>query len=413
MAGEAYRSLAARMGPVDPDEPDELSSDILRDVPLFRELQRVLFSGSGPINWELARQVGIASAVGDRPDPEPSEEDHAGLEATVRAAELAVADLTGLEPPAEVAHVEAIRRTRWVDANTHGLRPLFEPAAERLATAMSDASRDELPLAGEEGPGLEGLAGMQALLGRVSPLIVGTQLGVALGHLGRRVLGQYEIPVPRAGQEALQFVLPNIEALEAEWDLPPQEFRAWVALHEVTHAFQLGRAWVHDHVLAQVRELARGLSFDLSGIEERLAGFDLADPEGLQEALGDPAALLGQTLSDEQQLIVRRIQALVAVAEGHADHVMEALGRRMLGQYARIDEAMRRRREGRGEEDRLVERMLGVELQPEHERLGREFCDRVAEATDERTLARMWESADQLPSMPELEEPTLWLARTV
>jgi len=49
----------------------------------------------------------------------------------------------------------------------------------------------------------------------------------------------------------------------------------------------------------------------------------------------------------------------------------------------------------------------------EQYRLGRSFCDRVAELTDERTLARLWESAEALPSMPELEEPTLWLARMV
>ena len=36
--------------------------DIWNDVPLFREIQRVLMSSSGPVNWELARQVGIASA---------------------------------------------------------------------------------------------------------------------------------------------------------------------------------------------------------------------------------------------------------------------------------------------------------------------------------------------------------------
>ena len=35
----------------------------------------------------------------------------------------------------------------------------------------------------------------------------------------------------------------------------------------------------------------------------------------------------------------------------------------------------------------------------------------VAELTDETTLARMWESPEALPSMPEFEEPTLWLAR--
>jgi uncharacterized protein (DUF2342 family) len=72
---------------------------------------------------------------------------------------------------------------------------------------------------------------------------------------------------------------------------------------------------------------------------------------------------------------------------------------------------MRRRHEGRSTEERAVERLLGIDLKLEQYRLGRGFCERVAELTDERTLARMWEGSDALPSMPELEEPTLWLAR--
>jgi uncharacterized protein (DUF2342 family) len=34
------------------------------------------------------------------------------------------------------------------------------------------------------------------------------------------------------------------------------------------------------------------------------------------------------------------------------------------------------------------------------------------ELTDEATLSRIWDSAEALPSMPELEEPRLWLARS-
>jgi uncharacterized protein (DUF2342 family) len=45
--------------------------------------------------------------------------------------------------------------------------------------------------------------------------------------------------------------------------------------------------------------------------------------------------------------------------------------------------------------------------------LGRAFCDTVAEQTDEATLATMWDSAEALPSLPEVEEPRLWLARSV
>jgi uncharacterized protein (DUF2342 family) len=37
----------------------------------------------------------------------------------------------------------------------------------------------------------------------------------------------------------------------------------------------------------------------------------------------------------------------------------------------------------------------------------------VVELTDEATLGRMWDSADALPGLAELQEPRLWLARTV
>ena len=52
-------------------------------------------------------------------------------------------------------------------------------------------------------------------------------------------------------------------------------------------------------------------------------------------------------------------------------------------------------------------------MKREHYEAGRRFCDFVADQTDEVTLARMWESAEAMPSWPEVEEPRLWLARTV
>jgi len=52
-------------------------------------------------------------------------------------------------------------------------------------------------------------------------------------------------------------------------------------------------------------------------------------------------------------------------------------------------------------------------MKREQYRQGRAFCDAVVEATDEATLARMWDSAEAMPSFPEIEEPRLWLSRTV
>lgn len=379
-------------------------ADAFADVPLLRELQRVMLASSGPVNWELARQVGIAVSSWSKPDPSPTDADREGLEQTVRAAELAVADLTGLPTPPEVTRVQAVRRAEWVEANCRGLRGLFEPGAERLAAALSESDRPA-DLGGDPSQGLA------AVMDRMVPLLMGAQVGVILGTFGQRVLGQYELPLPRADQPALLFVTSNMAEFEQAWSLDPMEFRAWVALHETTHAFDLARPWAREYLLGLVRELAQGLQFDLAALEERLTGLDMSDPQALSEALtksGDP---LAQSLTQEQRLVLGRIQAFIAAAEGHADHVMAAVGSRMLRSYPQIEEAMRRRHEERSRDELMVEQLLGIELRREQYRLGRAFCDTVVEQTSEEVLSRMWDSAEALPSMPELEEPRLWLAR--
>jgi putative hydrolase len=385
--------------------PEGWNPDAFADAPLFRELQRVLLASSGPVNWELARQIAVATASADGADLAPPPEIQKGFEEAVRVAELAVSDLTGMTAPSDVTRVRAVRRAEWVEANVKGLRGLFEPAAEHLGRALAQARPDE---AGEVP---EGAAMFEALLDRMAPLLMGAQVGVVLGTLGQRVLGQYEIPLPRGDEPSLLFVVPNIEAFERDWSLPAVEFRAWVAFHEVTHAFQMGRPWVREHFLGLIRELAEGMQFDLRALEERLEGLDLSDPQRLSEALGNTGDLLGGTLNDEQRLLLGRVQAFMAAAEGHASHVMEMAGRRILSTYDRIDEAMRRQHEDRSQEQRAIERLLGIELKLEQYRLGRDFCERVVDLTDEETLSRMWQGAEALPSMPELEEPRLWLAR--
>ena len=79
------------MSPTPEEQPFGVPpGDVWNDVPLFREIQRVLMSSSGPVNWELARQVGIASASWGTEDPAPSEEDRRGFDEAVRVAELQV-----------------------------------------------------------------------------------------------------------------------------------------------------------------------------------------------------------------------------------------------------------------------------------------------------------------------------------
>jgi coenzyme F420 biosynthesis associated uncharacterized protein len=371
---------------------------------LLREIQRVLLASTGPVNWELARQIGIAMASWGEEDPAPSEQDRQQLEDTVRAAELAVADFTSLPTPGDVVEVQAFRRSQWVEANVRGLRDLLEPLAARLAKAIGEAQGELAIHAEGEGANL-----MEMVTRQMMPLLLGAQVGAVLGYLGQRVLGQYDLAVPRPAG-SLYFVIPNIARFEKEWSLQPVEFRAWVALHEVTHRFEFARPWVREHFLSLVTDLVEHAELDLSGLERRLEGIDLGSPDALQEAFEGVGNFLGHASDPEQRLRIARVQAFMVAAEGYGDHVMDALGRRMLATYPQIEEALRRYREDR-HGDQALERLLGLEMKREQYRLGSQFCAKVAELTDEATLARVWESPESLPSMPELEEPSLWLAR--
>ena len=379
--------------------------DIWNDVPLVREIQRVLSSSSGPVNWELARQVGIASASWSAEDPAPTLEDQRAFEEAVRVAELRVAEFTGLEPPSDVARVESVRRSRWVEANIEGLQALLEPAAAKIGDAVVRAQREALPEAEEA-------RGMTQLVGQLSPLLLGAQVGTVLGTLGQHVLGQYDIALPRAGGSGtLLFVVPNIAAFEKDWSLDSTEFRTWVAIHEVTHRFEFARSWTLPHFRELLDDYTSTLRLDVEGLQSRLQALDPSNPEAMQDMFSGDEGIFGAVLDDEQRLKLGRIQAFMSAAEGYGDHVMHSLGASMLRSYGQIDEAMRRYRESE-RTDPVLERLVGIEVKREQYRLGRAFCDTVVELTDEATLSRMWSGAEALPSLPELEEPRLWLARS-
>jgi putative hydrolase len=391
-------------------QPPDPMGEAWNDVPLFREIQRVLLSSSGPVNWELARQVAVAAAAADGGDVAPSDAEVQTLRDAVRVAEIHVAGLTSLDPPGDVAVVEGVRRAIWIQRNVEGLRETVEPAAARIGEAVGRAQGEALP---EMGAAETAMPGIAQLMGQLSPLLVGAQVGTVLGALAQRALGLYDIALPRAGgAHELVFVTPNLAAFERDWSLDPKEFRTWVAVHEVAHRFELSRPWVLAHVRALLDDYLSTLRFDVEEIRRRLETLDPSNPEAMRDALGGSEGLFGTVVDDEQRLKLRRIEAFMAAAEGWADHVVHTLGARLLSTASRIEEAMRRYREDE-RVDPVLERMLGVEVERARFAQGRSFCDTVVERTDEATLSRMWVDAESLPSLPEIEEPTLWLARTV
>ena len=88
-----------------------------------------------------------------------------------------------------------------------------------------------------------------------------TEVGVVVGYLAQRVLGQYELVLldeavddqPAAAAVRAAEPRPGGARLRAPTS---DEFMTWVTLHEVTHAVQFaGVPWLHGHVAGLVREL--------------------------------------------------------------------------------------------------------------------------------------------------------------
>jgi putative hydrolase len=237
------------------------------------------------------------------------------------------------------------------------------------------------------------------------------QAGSMVGHLAIRAMGQYDLPVPRPASDELLFVPPTIDRFATDWSLPVNDVRLWVCLHEVTHHAVLSR----PHVRARLEELltAYAGSFEPSGsdLEDRLGGFDPTDLAALQETFSNPEVLLGDLETPAQRELKVPLRALLAAIAGYVDHVMDVVGRRIIGAYGPLTEALRRRRLTEDDGTRFVGRLLGIELDGTVYERGAAFVRGVLERAGDDGLNRLWHSERELPTPAEIDAPGLWLAR--
>jgi putative hydrolase len=373
---------------------------------LLRNLARLLTS-QGPLNWEIARQLAQWTAAEGEPEDNPDPIARVQLEELVRVADLHVSEATGLATTATggLLSVAAVTRSDWA------LRTLeaWQPLLERLASSLGQppAPPDVTELSGDDP--------MAKLLGNlpqaVAPLLLGMQAGSMVGHLAIRAMGQYDLPVPRPPSDELLFVPATIDGFATDWSLPVNDVRLWVCLHEITHHAVLSR----PHVRARLEELltAYAGSFDSSGsaLEDRLGGFDPTDLAALQETFSNPEVLLGELETPAQRDLKVPLRALLAAIAGYVDHVMDVVGRRIIGAYGPLTEALRRRRLSEDDGTRFVGRLLGIELDGTVYERGAAFVRGVLERAGDDGLSRLWHSVRELPTPAEIDAPGLWLAR--
>lgn len=374
-------------------DPEDLARS-LANVPLFREIQRVLGAQTGPVNWELARQIASAVAAAGAHAGAPSDRERAAFEETCRLAELRVTQATGLEAPATLSEVHLLDRVGWASENLLAFRDLIDRLALRLSGQMQ---------AGPAPPVLP----LQGFFHALGPLLFGIQVGFLMGYLAHRVLGQYEVCFPRGSPARIYFVFPNIAEAERELEVDPQQFRLWLALHEVTHHLEFQSLdWTRPHFTGLVERFIDAAEVDSSEVADRLQR--LGNPEELARVLERPDELLPMMMTSAQQQVLQEIQSFMSVLEGYAEWTMGMVGAEILPEFEKMREGITRRRAERSAVERLLEAFLGLDLKREQYRAGERFVRTLADAGK---LDLLWEGPQNLPAIDEVADPAKWLTR--
>jgi putative hydrolase len=373
----------------------------------------------GGMSWESAKQVAVGLATDGQSEPNVDPAERIAIEQLARVADLHVADVTGLATSTSgrgVAGV-AVNRTRWAMDTIDAYRPYVE----RLSAALGP-SEDQLAEAdGQDDPTLAGdpMAGLlSGMMRSIQPMLLAVTAGSMVGHLARRTLGQYDLPIPRPlggpGADDLLLVVPNLDEFAEGWSLPRDDVRLWVSVHEIAHHAVLGVPHVRARMDDLLARYTSSFSNDPQALEAQLGEIDITSPTALQDlqrAMGTPETILGAISSPEQGAIRPELDALVAVVVGVVDHVLDLVGGKLISSYGMLTEALRRRRVEAAGADRFVERLFGLELaQTTYER-GARFVEGVIERAGDDGLRRLWAGAANLPTPAEVDAPGLWLAR--
>lgn len=347
---------------------------------------------SGMIDWNQARDVALQFSQWEQAPVDDRVARAAQYTRLVRQSEPLIAEYLGVQLPAPISAVYVHDRRDWLEANLTAFAQLFAPI-EAIYERNQQSSASV------------------RLLGPINARILGVQMGFLLGWLARRVLGQYDLsllsPDP-AARGALYFVEPNIARVQQQLGLSDEDFRLWIALHEATHVFEFeAYPWVRPHFRSLLQRYMDQAHGQLEGIGSGL-------PQLLTriiQNLGGDQHWIELLLTPEQRQTFEEIQALMAIVEGYGNHVMNAVGKRLLPSFEQIEQRVAQRQRQRSLLDQLINRITGMDLKLAQYQQGEAFINAVIAERGSAFAHRVWESPAHLPSMAEIREPARWIAR--
>ncbi|GAA1570334.1 hypothetical protein GCM10009827_110190 [Dactylosporangium maewongense] len=341
------------------------------------------------VDWDLA--AATAAALG-KSGPAVSYEEAAAAVTNLRGladeATEHVSSFTGLRTKVIAPPVRIVDRRDWAATNIEGLRQVIQPLAERLA--------------GGKQPG--------PVASAIGSRFTGVQAGTVLAYLSGKVLGQYEVFSVDPGQ--LLLVAPNIVEAERRLGAEPRDFRLWVCLHEVTHRVQFTAVpWMRGYFLGEVGAFVDASQLNQDQLAERLR----RGIGALADVVRDPnskVSVLDLVQTPGQRAVLDRLTALMTVLEGHAEFVMDGVGPDVVPSVEDIRAKFNRRREAAANPlDRVLRKLLGVDVKMRQYAEGRKFVHAVVERVGMDGFNKIWQSPLTIPRLDELSDPDAWVVR--
>ncbi len=344
------------------------------------------------VDWELAQRVAVRVA-GREPFSQSYHYESLGpdfAELTEQAEALVTAE-TGLVSLAGPARARVTDRAGWIDANVASFQRLLRPILDKFGSRL------------ESNP-----------LSPLAKKFAGAEVGMMLGWMSTRVLGQYDLLIIEeenpADQDIVYYVGPNVLALERQFAFPPREFRLWLALHEVTHRAQFtGVPWMRPHFLGLVSQTLDSVDPDPKRFAEALGRVASAFRSG-ENPLAD-GGLMALVASSEQREVLDRVSGLMSLLEGHGDVTMDRAGEGLLPSADRFARVLRQRRQNASGPARLLQQLIGLEAKLNQYAQGERFIELVEANGGPELLARAWEQPENLPTLAEIREPSAWIER--
>jgi coenzyme F420 biosynthesis associated uncharacterized protein len=345
------------------------------------------------IDWQQARRFALRVSQWEQAGIPDRAARRAQYTRLVEQSEPLIAEYLGVQLPQPINRVYVVDRREWLEANFNSFEVLFAPVEELYTRVGARQSA------------------LAASFGQLNGVLIGSQMGVLLGFLARRVLGQYDLsllsPDPQV-RGSLYFVEPNIARVQTQLGLSDEDFRLWIALHECTHVFEFeAYPWVRPYFNSLLRQFLDQLSTQFEALGVGL-------PQLLGRLVGGRESgkhWIERMLTPEQQRIFDQLQALMSLVEGYSNHIMNAIGGRLLPSFEQIEQRIQQRQQNRPLIEELFNRITGMDLKLAQYQQGEAFVNAVAQARGVAFVNRVWDRHENLPTMAEIREPQKWIAR--